>query len=64
MILAPLATVGATFGISWKIGSLALNAGLFWLGFRVLTAREVSWRQLRGGAIAAGRRRNDSSRPR
>src|SRR5579884_1182216 len=32
----------------------ALNVGLFWLGFRLLTAREVSWRHLRGGAIAAG----------
>jgi hypothetical protein len=53
-----LATVGARFGLAWKIGSLALstalNIGLFWLGFRLLTAREVSWRQLRGGAIAAG----------
>jgi YihY family inner membrane protein len=57
-ILAALATVGARFGLTWKIGSLALstalNVGLFWLGFRLLTAREVSWRQLRGGAIAAG----------
>jgi membrane protein len=56
--IAALATVGAQFGITWKIGSLALstalNVGLFWLGFRVLTAREVSWRQLRGGAVAAG----------
>jgi len=57
-ILAAIATVGARFGLTWKIGSLALstalNVGLFWLGFRLLTAREVSWRQLRGGAIAAG----------
>lgn len=57
-ILAALATVGARFGLTWKIGSLALSTaldiGLFWLGFRLLTAREVSWRQLRGGAIAAG----------
>jgi membrane protein len=57
-ILAALATVGARFGLAWKIGllalSTALNIGLFWLGFRLLTAREVSWRQLRGGAIAAG----------
>ena len=30
-----------------------LNFGLFWVGFRVLTAREVSWRELRGGAIGA-----------
>jgi membrane protein len=57
-ILASFATVGARFGLSWKLGSralsTALNIGLFWLGFRLLTAREVSWRQLRGGAIAAG----------
>ena len=57
-ILAALAPVGARFGLTWKIGSLAvstaLDIGLFWLGFRLLTAREVSWRQLRGGAIAAG----------
>lgn len=57
-ILAALTTVGAGFGVSWKIGSLlvstVLNIGLFWVAFRVLTAREVSWRQLRGGAIAAG----------
>jgi membrane protein len=57
-ILAALTTVGARFGLTWKIGSLALstalNIGLFWLGFRLLTAREVSWRQLRGGAVAAG----------
>jgi membrane protein len=57
-VLAALATVGARFGLSWKLGSLALstalNVGLFWIGFRLLTAREVSWRQLRGGAIAAG----------
>jgi membrane protein len=57
-ILAALATVGTRFGIAWKMGSLALsttlNIGLFWVGFRVLTAREVRWRQLGGGAIAAG----------
>jgi len=47
-ILAALATVGARFGLTWKIGSLALstalNIGRFWLGFRLLTAREVSSR--------------------
>ena len=57
-ILGGLATVGAGFGIGWKAGSIvlstALNVGLFWVGFRVLTAREVTWRQLRGGAIGAG----------
>jgi membrane protein len=57
-ILGSLATVGADFGMAWKIGSIglstALDVGLFWVGFRVLTAHEVSWRQLRGGAIGAG----------
>jgi membrane protein len=57
-ILAGLGSFGATYGIAWKVGSIALsralNIGLFWVGFRVLTAREVSWRQLRGGAIGAG----------
>ena len=57
-ILAGLATIGAGFGLSWKIGSIALSTaldiGLFWAGFRLLTAREVGWRQLRGGAIGAG----------
>jgi membrane protein len=57
-VLAGLATVGTEFGTAWKIGSLALsttlNIGLFWLAFRLLTARDVSWRQLRGGAISAG----------
>jgi uncharacterized BrkB/YihY/UPF0761 family membrane protein len=57
-ILAALATGGARVGLTWKIGSLALSTalsiGLFWLAIRLLTAHEVSWRQLRGGAIAAG----------
>jgi membrane protein len=57
-ILAGLGTVGTHFGLAWKVGSLvlstALNIGLFWLAFRLLTARDVSWRQLRGGAVAAG----------
>jgi membrane protein len=57
-VLGSLATVGAHFGASWKIGSIALSTaldiGLFWLAFRLLTAREISWRHLRGGAIGAG----------
>ncbi|MGZ4359597.1 MAG: YihY/virulence factor BrkB family protein [Gaiellaceae bacterium] len=56
-ILAGLASFGAGYGVAWRIGSIvlstALNFGLFWVGFRVLTARDVSWRQLRGGAIGA-----------
>jgi membrane protein len=57
-ILAGLGTVGTHFGLFWKLGSLVLstvlNIGLFWIAFRVLTARDVSWRQLRGGAVGAG----------
>jgi membrane protein len=33
--------------------SLALNFGLFWLGFWLATAREVTWRQLRLGAVCS-----------
>lgn len=57
-LLSGLATIGAHFGLLWKIGSLAisvlLDVALFWIGFRALTAREVGWRELRGGAIGAG----------
>jgi membrane protein len=31
--------------------SLVLNFGLFWLGFRLATAGEVTWKQLRLGAV-------------
>jgi membrane protein len=31
--------------------SLVLNFGLFWLGFRLATAHEVTWKQLRLGAV-------------
>jgi YihY family inner membrane protein len=35
-------------------GSLAVNFGLFWLGFRLATAKDVTWRQLwLGAAISA-----------
>jgi YihY family inner membrane protein len=57
-ILASLATFGASYGTAWKIGSILLstllNIGLFWVGLRLLTAKDVSWHALRGGAIAAG----------
>ena len=56
--LGGLGTVGSSFGIAWKIGAVVLSTlldiGLFWCAFRVLTVRDVSWRCLRGGAIAAG----------
>ena len=57
-ILSGLGTFGATYGIAWKIGSIALSTaldiGLFWVALRLLTAKDVTWRCLRGGAIAAG----------
>jgi YihY family inner membrane protein len=57
-ILSALATFGASYGLIWKVASVALSTlldiGLFWLAFRLLTAKQVSWRCLRGGAIAAG----------
>jgi membrane protein len=57
-ILAGVGSFGTHYGVVWKLSSLLLstllNIGLFWLGFRLLTAREVTWRQLRGGAFAAG----------
>src|SRR5512142_1429257 len=70
-VLGGFATVGAHLGLFWKIGSVALstmlNVGLFWLGFRLLTAREVSWRHHRGGAIAVAVlytvRKSSGSRP-
>ena len=55
--LGGFGTVGSRFGLAWKIGSVVLstllNVGLFWVGFRVLTATDVGWRDVRGGAIAA-----------
>jgi membrane protein len=33
--------------------SLVVNVGVFWLSFRIATARQVPWRQLRTGAITA-----------
>jgi len=57
-ILSGLGTFGASYGLAWKIGAIvlstALDIGLFWVAFEVLTASDVPWRCLRGGAIAAG----------
>ena len=57
-VLSAAGTVGAAYGITWKIGAIVvstlLDIGLLWVAFRLLTAKDVSWRQLRGGAIAAG----------
>lgn len=57
-VLGGLGTVGAHYSIAWKLGSVVLatllNIVLFLTAFRVLTARDVAWHCLRGGAIAAG----------
>ncbi len=57
-ILSGLGTFGASYGVAWKIASIAistlLDIGLFWVAFRLLTTKDVSWSCLRGGAIAAG----------
>jgi membrane protein len=46
---------GGTFGIGLRVlligASLVANMGLFWLGLRLATAREVAGRNLRLGAI-------------
>jgi membrane protein len=55
--LGGLGTIGASLGVGWKIASIALstllNFGLFWCAFRLLTAYDVGWACLRGGAAAA-----------
>jgi membrane protein len=46
-----LTGVGATIGA--VLVSLVLNIGVFWLGFRLATARLVRWRDLLVGAVIA-----------
>lgn len=57
-VLSSAGTFGASYGVAWKIGAIALSTaldvGLAWLALRLLTAKDVSWHVLRGGAIAAG----------
>jgi membrane protein len=45
---------GAGATIAAVVVSLVLNIGLFWLAFRLGTAAEISWRQLRLGAVIGG----------
>jgi len=47
-----LTGAGATVGA--VLISLVLNVGVFWLGFRLATARLVRWRDLLVGALIAG----------
>jgi membrane protein len=55
--LAGAGTVGARYGVDWKIASSVLSTvldfALFWVGFRVLTTHDVSWSSLRYGAVTA-----------
>jgi uncharacterized BrkB/YihY/UPF0761 family membrane protein len=45
---------GTVVHVATVLISLVLNVGVFWLGFRIATARMVRWRDLRiGAAIAA-----------
>jgi membrane protein len=43
---------GAT--VATVAAALVLNIGVFWLSFRLGTAKEIGWRQLRLGAVIAG----------
>ncbi|HVU78815.1 MAG TPA: YihY/virulence factor BrkB family protein [Gaiellaceae bacterium] len=56
-VVGALGTVGTGFGPGWQALSTVLAIGLdfclFWVAFRTLTSRDVAWRQVRGGAIAA-----------
>jgi inner membrane protein YhjD len=55
--LAGASTIGARYGVGWKIASIVLSTvldfGLFWFAFQVLTAHGPTWRELAGGAAAA-----------
>ena len=56
--LGGLATVGTHYGVAVKLVSVLLSVGLnivlFWAAFQFLVAKEVSWRCLLPGAVAAG----------
>ncbi|HWE81096.1 MAG TPA: YihY/virulence factor BrkB family protein [Gaiellaceae bacterium] len=55
--LSGIGTAGARFGAAIQIvsigASLAVDFGLFWLVFRLLTPSKIAWRCLRGGAVVA-----------
>ena len=55
--LGGMSAVGAGYALGWKLGAgaltIALDFGLFWVAFKLLTAEEIAWRSLRGGALAA-----------
>jgi YihY family inner membrane protein len=55
--LSFVGTFGSSYGLPWKIGSVALSAlldfVLFWAAFRLLTVAAVGWRETWPGALAA-----------
>ncbi len=55
--LAGAGSVGASYGVGWKVASivasLCIDFAVFWLALRLLTAHDVSFKDLRGGAVAA-----------
>jgi inner membrane protein YhjD len=56
-ILGAVASAGAGLGVVSKAATIVFSIGLdfvlFWIAFRVLTSRDVGWRAVRGGALAA-----------
>ncbi|HEY3962348.1 MAG TPA: YihY/virulence factor BrkB family protein [Gaiellaceae bacterium] len=55
--VSSIATAGTSLGVPLKLGAVAVSVlfdfGLFWVALRLLTIRDVTWRQLRGGAASA-----------
>jgi membrane protein len=55
--LAGAGSVGARYGVAWKIVSIAASVVLdffvFWVAGRLLTVRSVTWREMRIGAVVA-----------
>jgi len=56
-LLGGLATTSGSLALIARVAaplaSMVLNFGLFFVGYRLLTPREVSWQMLRGGAVIA-----------
>ena len=52
-----IASAGTSVGVLLKIGAVVVSVlfdfGLFWVALRLLTIRDVTWRELRGGAASA-----------
>jgi membrane protein len=56
-LLAGVGTNSSSYGAAWKVAGIVLSVlldfGLFWVSFRVLTHKDVTWRQLWVGAAVA-----------